>query len=137
MHSSGTFVESPRQIGLNRRDVIKIGLLTTIAAWTAGIGYTCAGIFREVRFMVTQVDRTRDEGFIGLHYPEKYSGSDYGCLENVLVVEEFCRADSSIGENVYIGPMCHIGLVDIERDVLLAAGVHVPSGPATHGIDDR
>ena len=38
-----------------------------------------------------------DEGFIGLHYPEKYSGSDYGCLENVLVVEEFCRADSSIG----------------------------------------
>lgn len=48
----------------------------------------------------------------------------------------FSRADSSIGENVYIGPMCHIGLVDIERNVLLAAGVHVPSGPATHGIED-
>ncbi len=37
------------------------------------------------------------EGFIGLHYPEKYGGSDYGCVENVLVVEEFCRRDSSIG----------------------------------------
>lgn len=48
----------------------------------------------------------------------------------------FSRADSSIGENVYIGPMCHIGLVDIEPNVLLAAGVHVPSGPATHGIED-
>jgi acetyltransferase-like isoleucine patch superfamily enzyme len=48
----------------------------------------------------------------------------------------FSRVDSSIGENVYIGPMCHIGLVKIERNVLLAAGVHVPSGPATHGIQD-
>jgi alkylation response protein AidB-like acyl-CoA dehydrogenase len=37
------------------------------------------------------------EGFIGLHFPEEYGGSDYGCLENVLVVEEFCRRDSGIG----------------------------------------
>ena len=48
----------------------------------------------------------------------------------------FSRADASIGVNVYIGPMCHLGLVDIEPNVLLAAGVHVPSGPATHGIGD-
>jgi len=42
------------------------GMLVEIAAWTTGIGYTCAGIFREVRFMVSQTDRTRSEGFIGL-----------------------------------------------------------------------
>ena len=36
-------------------------------------------------------------GFIGLYYPEAYGGQDYGVLENVLVVEEFCRRDSSIG----------------------------------------
>jgi len=42
------------------------GLFATVAAWTAGIGYTCAGIFREVRFMVSQTNRTRGEGFIGL-----------------------------------------------------------------------
>ena len=24
------------------------------------------------------------EGFIGLHYPEKYGGSDYGCVENEI-----------------------------------------------------
>ena len=36
-------------------------------------------------------------GFIGLHYPEAYGGQDFGCLENALVVEAFCRADSSIG----------------------------------------
>jgi len=36
-------------------------------------------------------------GFIGLHFPEEYGGAGYGCLENVLVIEEFCRKDSSIG----------------------------------------
>jgi alkylation response protein AidB-like acyl-CoA dehydrogenase len=36
-------------------------------------------------------------GFIGLHFPEEYGGQGYGCLENVIVTEEFCRADSSLG----------------------------------------
>jgi len=45
----------------------------------------------------------------------------------------FSRVDARIGENAYIGPRCHLGLVEIERDTLLAAGVHVPSGPHTHG----
>jgi acetyltransferase-like isoleucine patch superfamily enzyme len=48
----------------------------------------------------------------------------------------FSKAGTRIGPNVYIGPRCHIGLADIERDVLLAAGVHVPSGMRTHGTED-
>jgi alkylation response protein AidB-like acyl-CoA dehydrogenase len=36
-------------------------------------------------------------GFVGIHFPEKYGGQDYGVLENALVVEEFCRQDSSLG----------------------------------------
>jgi virginiamycin A acetyltransferase len=48
----------------------------------------------------------------------------------------FSKAGARIGPNVYIGPRCHIGLVHIERDALLAAGVHVTSGARTHGIDD-
>ena len=32
-----------------------------------------------------------------------------------------------------MGPRCHLSLVHLERDVLLAAGVHVPSGALTHG----
>jgi alkylation response protein AidB-like acyl-CoA dehydrogenase len=36
-------------------------------------------------------------GFIGIHFPEQYGGQDYGILENILVVEEFCRQDSGIG----------------------------------------
>jgi acetyltransferase-like isoleucine patch superfamily enzyme len=41
-----------------------------------------------------------------------------------------------LDDNVYVGPRCHLGLVHLERDVLLAAGVHVPSGGATHGTSD-
>ncbi len=48
----------------------------------------------------------------------------------------FSKAGASIGANVYIGPRCHIGLVAIEADVLLAAGVHVTSGAQTHGFSD-
>jgi virginiamycin A acetyltransferase len=46
------------------------------------------------------------------------------------------RAGARLGEDVYIGPGCHLGLVDVERDVLIAAGVHIPSGGRTHGIGD-
>lgn len=40
--------------------------LTEIAAWVTGICYTWAGVMREVRFVSTQLERTRAEGFIGL-----------------------------------------------------------------------
>jgi len=36
-------------------------------------------------------------GFIGMHYPEAYSGQGLGVLENIIVAEEFCRKDSTIG----------------------------------------
>jgi alkylation response protein AidB-like acyl-CoA dehydrogenase len=36
-------------------------------------------------------------GFIGIHFPEKYSGMGLGCLENILVAEELARGDSSVG----------------------------------------
>ena len=48
----------------------------------------------------------------------------------------FSRAGARLGERAYIGPGCHIGLVHVERDVLIAAGVHIPSGARTHQIDD-
>lgn len=47
----------------------------------------------------------------------------------------FSQAGARIDANVYVGPRCHLGLVHLERDVLLAAGVHIPSGAHTHGID--
>lgn len=55
------------------------------------------------------------------------------CIEYGVL---FSKAGARIGENAYIGPRCHIGLAHIGRDVLLAAGVHVPSGGRIHGADD-
>ncbi len=36
-------------------------------------------------------------GFIGLHFPADCGGAGLNVMENVLVVEEFCRRDSGIG----------------------------------------
>ena len=49
----------------------------------------------------------------------------------------FSQAGARIGDRVYIGPRCHLGLVHLEADVMLAAGVHIPSGSRTHGTDTR
>ena len=46
----------------------------------------------------------------------------------------FSQRRARLGANVYIGPYCQIGRAHIGDDTLLAAGVHVPSGPETHGI---
>ena len=48
----------------------------------------------------------------------------------------FSQADARLDENAYVGPGCHLGLVHVERDALLAASVKVPSGGQSHGIDD-
>jgi alkylation response protein AidB-like acyl-CoA dehydrogenase len=44
--------------------------------------------------------KAADLGFIGVHYPEKYSGQDLGVLENIIIVDVFCAQDSSIGSAI-------------------------------------
>jgi len=41
-------------------------------------------------------------GFIGLNYPKEIGGEGLGVMENVLVVEEFCKADSGIGMAIHL-----------------------------------
>lgn len=41
-----------------------------------------------------------------------------------------------IGAFVYVGARCHLGYVRLDRDVLLADGVQIPSGGHIHGTDD-
>jgi acetyltransferase-like isoleucine patch superfamily enzyme len=48
----------------------------------------------------------------------------------------FSKAGARIDENAYIGGHCHIGLVHVQRDVLIASGVHITSGAKMHGTDD-
>lgn len=48
----------------------------------------------------------------------------------------FSQTGAVLDENVYVGPRCQLGLVHLERDVLLASNVQVPSGGKTHYFDD-
>jgi virginiamycin A acetyltransferase len=58
-----------------------------------------------------------------------------GCGPDVVVGAGtvFSTVRVRIDGNAYVGPQCNIGWAHIERDALLASGVHVPSGPDTHG----
>lgn len=60
------------------------------------------------------------------------------CHSSVLVEfgTLFSQAGARLDENVYVGPRCSLGLVHLERDVLLAGNVHIPSGGQTHYFDD-
>jgi alkylation response protein AidB-like acyl-CoA dehydrogenase len=53
-------------------------------------------------------------GFIGMHFPNRYGGQDLGLLENILVVEQFCRHHSGIG--------MALGLSDFGSEVILRFG---------------
>jgi alkylation response protein AidB-like acyl-CoA dehydrogenase len=85
------------------------------------------------------------EGFIGLHFPEQYGGADFGIIENVLVVEEFCRRDSGIGAALMLADFASENILrfgtDEQKEEYLppvAAGEAISAGAITepdHGSD--
>jgi virginiamycin A acetyltransferase len=78
-------------------------------------------------------------GILGQYLRRAFLARVLACCDWTATVEFgtiFSRAGARIEANVYIGPRCHIGLAHIEHDALIAAGVHIPSGPETHGIGD-
>lgn len=46
------------------------------------------------------------------------------------------KVGAKLDDGAYIGPRCHLGLVHIQRDVLLGPGVQIPSGRHAHGTAD-
>lgn len=48
----------------------------------------------------------------------------------------FSQTGARIDAHVYVGAYCFLGLVHIERDVLIGSAVHVTSGRHTHGTAD-
>jgi alkylation response protein AidB-like acyl-CoA dehydrogenase len=46
--------------------------------------------------------KAADLGFIGIHFPEKYSGQGLGVIENVIIADAFCSKDSTIGSAVVL-----------------------------------
>lgn len=78
-------------------------------------------------------------GLVGQYVRRAFLQHAIASCHHSVVVEwgtTLSRAGARLDQQVYIGPSCHLGLVHVERDVLIAAGVHVPSGAATHNIED-
>ena len=84
-------------------------------------------------------------GLIGVHFPEEYSGQGMGCLECILVVEELCRNDSTIGACVALSGFASELLLHYGSDALkekflpeVAEGRMLSAGAFTepdHGSD--
>ncbi len=86
-----------------------------------------------------------DLGLIGVHFPEEYSGQSLGSLEDILVVEELCRGDSTIGSAVALSAFAseiimHYGTDEQKEKYLpaVAEGEMLSAGAFTepdHGSD--
>ncbi len=49
----------------------------------------------------------------------------------------FSHRDTHIGDNVYIGPQCNIGMCRIGPECLIGSGVHILSGRNQHNFSDK
>lgn len=48
----------------------------------------------------------------------------------------FAHSNSEIGERIYIGAYCVIGMAVIGRDTIIGSGVHILSGKHQHGYNE-
>lgn len=86
-----------------------------------------------------------DIGLLGIHYPEEYSGQGMGSIEDILVIEELCRGDSSVGSAVALASFAselilHYGSDEMKEKYLpaVAEGRMLSAGAFTepaHGSD--
>ncbi|MEZ5291486.1 MAG: hypothetical protein R2745_10405 [Vicinamibacterales bacterium] len=77
-------------------------------------------------------------GFVGQYARRAFlTATTAGCGPDVVVGMgcKMASADVRLDANAYIGPDCNLGWVHVEKDVMLAAGVQIPSGPHTHGTE--
>ena len=89
--------------------------------------------------------KAADLGFIGIHFPEKYSGQGLGIMENILVAEELCSKDSTIGSCVVLSSFAsecilRFGSEELKSEYLprVAEGKDLSAGAFTepdHGSD--
>jgi alkylation response protein AidB-like acyl-CoA dehydrogenase len=89
--------------------------------------------------------KAADLGFIGIHFPEQYSGQGLGVIENILVAEEFCSRDSTIGSAVILASFASECVLRFGSDALkekflppVAEGKMLSAGAFTepdHGSD--
>ena len=58
---------------------------------------------RKEEFPLELYHKAAKLGFTNIFFPQEYGGQGYGLLETCLVIEEMCRADSSLGVAVSSG----------------------------------
>jgi virginiamycin A acetyltransferase len=78
-------------------------------------------------------------GLMGQYLRRAFLMQALAACHKTVVVEFgtlFSQSGAILEENVYVGPRCHLGLVHIEKDVLIGPAVQIPSGGQTHGTDD-
>ncbi len=122
--------------------------LKTVAFWFATVAVSPALLSYAVRKRLLGADRALEgstqalslvPGVLGQYVRRAFLARALAFCDRTATIEfgvVFSRASARLEANTYVGPRCHLGSVHLERDALLAAGVHVPSGPNTHGIDD-
>jgi acetyltransferase-like isoleucine patch superfamily enzyme len=125
---------------MNRREAAKSAgrVLANIAVFPAVVSY-------RIRAAILGRDRALEgstqalsliPGILGQYLRRAFLARAIDHCDNTVTVEFgtiFSQAGARLERNAYVGPGCHLGLVHLEADVLLAAGVHVPSGGRTHG----
>ena len=89
--------------------------------------------------------KAADLGFIGIHFPEKYAGQGLGVLENIIIADEFCSRDSTIGSAIILSSFASECLLRFAGDELkerflpkVAEGEMLSAGAFTepnHGSD--
>ena len=89
--------------------------------------------------------KAADLGFIGIHYPEEYSGQGLGVLENIIIADAFCAQDSTIGSAVILSSFAtecvlRFGSEELKQKYLpaVAEGKMLSAGSFTepgHGSD--
>jgi len=89
--------------------------------------------------------KAADLGFIGIHFPEAYSGQGLGVLENILVAEAFCAQDSTIGSAIILSSFASECILRFGSDAMkerllpeVAEGKMLSAGAFTepdHGSD--
>ena len=60
------------------------------------------GYEKDHEFPEALLEQAGELGFIGLDNPTEVGGGGLGVTENVLVIEEFCKADSGIGMALHL-----------------------------------
>lgn len=77
-------------------------------------------------------------GFVGVYLRREYYKVVLGLRSQGFVIEFgaiFAQRGTEVGNNVYIGPYCNVGLSSIEDEVLLGSNVDIVSGKHTHSFD--